>query len=74
MKLKVFFSTLFLLAFSTLSLFAQPGEPCNGNDPDAYCPLDTWVLVLAGVALLFAALHLHRKQAALAGKLQLKKV
>ena len=64
MKLKVFFSTLFLLAFSTLSLFAQPGEPCNGNDPDAYCPLDTWVLVLAGAATLFAVWHLYRKQKA----------
>ena len=64
MRLKVFFSTLFLLAFSALTLFAQPGEPCNGDDPDAYCPLDTWVLVLAGAAMLFAVWHLYRKQKA----------
>ena len=68
MKIKVLFSTLFLLAFTALSVFAQPGEPCNGNDPDAYCPLDTWVIVLAIAATLFAAWHLNRKQKALVVK------
>ncbi len=45
------------------SLFAQD-FPCGGTDPYATCPLDTWVVVLAGAALLFAVLHLYKKQKA----------
>jgi hypothetical protein len=61
--------SFFLL--TSLSVFAQdcsdgPGLP--GDDPDAHpvggngCPLDTWVIVLVAVALLFTVWHLHRKQ------------
>jgi len=44
-------------------LFAQ-GSPCGGTDPDEVCPLDTWVVVLAVAAFVFAAIHLYRKQKA----------
>ncbi|CAN5260793.1 hypothetical protein BH09BAC6_BH09BAC6_13880 [soil metagenome] len=60
--MKVFFGTLTLLLLNVFCLFAQPGEPCGGTDPDAVCPLDTWVFVLAAAALLFTTLHLYRKQ------------
>ena len=54
-----------LIIASPVMLFAQTGagEPCSDNDPlDNSCPLDTWVIVLAFVAVAFAAFHLHRKQ------------
>jgi len=47
---------------NVIVLYAQPGEPCGGTDPDATCPLDTWVIVLAVIATVFAAIHLSRKQ------------
>jgi hypothetical protein len=43
-------------------LYAQPGEPCGGTDPDATCPLDTWVIALAVIAVIFAAMSLIKKQ------------
>jgi hypothetical protein len=47
--------------------FAQDGDgpPCEDSDPiDAGpdCPLDTWVIILVVVALIFATIHLYRKQ------------
>jgi hypothetical protein len=67
MRGKIFFGALLLLVLNTATLFAQggPGEPCQGTDPDATCPLDTWVIVLAVVAVIFAVVHLNRKQKAL---------
>ena len=64
MRIKIFCWTFLLLMFNVVMLYAQPGEPCGGNDDDGTCPspLDTWVLVLAGAALIFAAIHLYRKQ------------
>jgi hypothetical protein len=64
MRVKIFFSALFLLMLSSVLTYAQtsPGGPCAFTDPDNSCPLDTWVIVLAFVAVLFAALHLSRKQ------------
>jgi hypothetical protein len=50
------------MMLNTAALYAQPGEPCGGVDPDATCPLDTWVIVLAFAAVVFAAFHLHRKR------------
>ncbi|WP_428327324.1 hypothetical protein [Mucilaginibacter sp.] len=50
-----------LVLCSPVTLFAQD-LPCDGTDAYSTCPLDSWVIVLAGVALVFAALHLHRKQ------------
>ncbi|MGF7038716.1 hypothetical protein [Mucilaginibacter lappiensis] len=53
----------------TANCFAQTdpgGGLCDGNDggPDG-CPLDTWVIVLVIIAVIFTALHLQRKQKSL---------
>jgi hypothetical protein len=65
MRVKIFLGSLLLLILNTAVLYAQPGEPCGGTDPDATCPLDTWILVLAAIAIIFAAVHLSRKQGSL---------
>jgi hypothetical protein len=62
MRIKIFCGALALLMLNVIVLYAQPGEPCGGTDPDATCPLDTWVIVLAVIATVFAAIHLSRKQ------------
>jgi hypothetical protein len=66
MRSKLFGAALLLFILNASVLFAQtnPGEPCGGTDPDATCPLDTWVIVLAMFAVVFAAWHLYRKQKA----------
>jgi hypothetical protein len=64
MKLKAAFSVLILTLISAIAAHAQ-GLPCGGTDPDATCPLDTWVVVLVVAASLFAAYTLYRRQAAL---------
>ncbi len=43
-------------------VYAQVDNPCDGSDPDASCPLDTWVFVLAGALVIFAVARLYRKQ------------
>jgi uncharacterized membrane protein len=64
MRIKIVFSTLILLMFNGALLYAQdPGEPCSGNDVDnTGCPLDTWVVLLAFVAIAFAARHLYKQK------------
>jgi len=64
MRIKIFFSTLLLLIVNVAFLYAQdPGEPCSGNDVDTVgCPLDTWVVLLAFIAIIFAAWHLNNKR------------
>jgi len=64
MRIKIFCGALLLLMLNVVALYAQPGEPCGGTDPDATCPLDNWVIVLAFAAAIFAVIHLYRKQAA----------
>ena len=50
--------------------FADPGDPgdgfCDGvnGGPDG-CPLDTWVIALVIIALIFTVLHLRKKQKSL---------
>jgi hypothetical protein len=52
---------LFLLP--AISFGQGLGPDCSDTDPiDANCPLDTWVFVLAAVVLVFAVIHLQRKQ------------
>lgn len=67
MKKRIFLTLVFAVTTVT-QLLAGPGDtPCGGNDPDdvVNCtPLDTWVIVLAGVAMIFTFLHLTRKQKA----------
>lgn len=41
--------------------FAQAGGPCGLTDDDGNCPLDTWVVVLAIIGVVFGAVHLYRK-------------
>lgn len=65
MGAKKFWAVLLVLMSNSAFLYAQIGEPCGGTDPDAVCPLDTWVFVLAGAAVLFAVVHLYRKQKSL---------
>jgi hypothetical protein len=62
MRIKIFCGMFLLLMLNVIALYAQPGEPCGGTDPDEMCPLDTWVIVLAIVATAYAAIHLYRKQ------------
>jgi len=67
--MKIFCSALILLMLNVMVGFAQtgttgPGAPCGGTDIDADCPLDTWVIFLAVIAVVFAAIHLHKKQKA----------
>ena len=69
MRVRIFFSSLVLLLLSVLFVNAQtggPGAPCDqtagGTDPDLNCPLDTWVVGLAIVTVIFAAWHIRNKQ------------
>lgn len=76
MKKRISLVLVFLIA-NTVPLFAQfigggsgggggddgPGSaPCGGADIDGGCPLDTWVIILAAIALIFTTLYLYRKQ------------
>jgi hypothetical protein len=61
MRFKVFLASLLLLLLNTGVLYAQISLPCEGNDVDSTCPLDTWVIILAVIAVVFATIHLYRK-------------
>jgi hypothetical protein len=61
--------SLIILSGSILLLpslsFAQGGDlPCGGDDPTSNnpCPLDTWVWILALIAMAFGTIYLHRQQ------------
>jgi hypothetical protein len=62
MRSKIIFSVLILLLINALSTHAQVTLPCGGDDPDAGCPLDTWVVALAIAASFFAAVILYRRK------------
>ncbi|MFB9842357.1 hypothetical protein [Mucilaginibacter ginsenosidivorans] len=62
MKLKAGFCSLVLFLTAIVNAVAQTTVPCDDADPDASCPLDTWVIVLVVVASAFAAYSLYRKQ------------
>jgi hypothetical protein len=66
MKLKVGFGVLFLLLINVVTAYAQLGPPNCGtvDDPDAPCPLDTWVIVLVVAFALFAAYKLQQRKKA----------
>jgi len=65
MWIKISFGVLLLLIINVAVLHAQePSCACGCIDPDATCPLDTWVIVLAAAAFVFATLKLYRKQSA----------
>lgn len=58
---------LLLILLPTLT-FAQGDPPADGCDPYDGCnvPLDTWVMLLALVAVAYGAYRLHSKQRAAA--------
>ena len=68
-KIKVLKTIVITLMFMTIPVMAtfadDPGEPCDQNDPIGICPLDTWVIFLVLIALLFTVLHLRNKQKSL---------
>ena len=59
---KILKAIIAICIVSCPSLLLAQDLPCGGDDPYATCPLDSWVIVLAAVALIFAAVHLYRKQ------------
>jgi len=61
MSRKVRFGLFVLFLISVVNAHAQT-LPCLGDDPDATCPLDTWVIVLVIAATIFAAFRLYRRQ------------
>ena len=63
-KLLVGLATVSILLTDAVTLRAQdPGLPCDGEDPDASCPLDSWVLILVAMTIVFAVfLSLYRKK------------
>ncbi|MDB5135457.1 MAG: hypothetical protein JWP37_2060 [Mucilaginibacter sp.] len=61
MKLKAGLWVFVLLMLSIATAHAQ-GLPCGGDDPDATCPLDTWVIVLVIASSIFVAFRLYRRQ------------
>lgn len=60
MKLKIGFSVFVLLLVSAV-VNAQT-LPCGGEDPDATCPIDTWVVVLVAAASFFAVYTLLKRK------------
>jgi hypothetical protein len=65
MRIRIFYAALLILVINVMTVYAQtdPGEPCDGADPDGgNCPLDTWVVGFVIVATLFTVLHLRHKQ------------
>jgi hypothetical protein len=60
MKKRVILTSLFL-PVNIAALFAQGAPPCDTGDPDLNCPIDTWVVLFAALALIITVIHLHRK-------------
>lgn len=70
-KTNFIYKTIFSLILAGGSIllpaisYAQGGDlPCGGEDPTGStpCPLDTWVWLLAAVAVVFGAMYLQRQQ------------
>lgn len=61
MKFKALAGTLLLTLLSIVTANAQ-GLPCGGDDPDATCPIDTWVILLVAAASAFAAYTLIKRK------------
>jgi hypothetical protein len=60
--IKLFFAIVITgMLLLPLATIAQD-LPCDGNDPYSTCPLDTWVWILAAIAVIFAVFRLYRKK------------
>ncbi|MDB4925617.1 hypothetical protein [Mucilaginibacter sp.] len=66
MKKAIVLTLLFLVTAMTVVAQVDPGTPaCGGGDPDlSDCPLDSWVILLAGCGLIITVLYLNNKQKA----------
>ncbi len=59
------FFTFLLISFVTMAQDCGDGPGLPGQDVDNatnQCPLDTWVIVLVGAALIFTTVQFYRKQ------------
>ena len=65
-KTLILLATFLLLSLATFAQDCTDGPGLPGDDPDAGvpCPLDTWVFVLAAVALIITTFYLYRRQKA----------
>lgn len=73
-RMKKLFLSTFLFFANIAILFADdpgggtPSNPCGGSDIDGPtgtptdCPIDTWIMVFAALALIITILYLHKKQ------------
>lgn len=62
-KIKAGLIVFALLLINIFTVQAQGSGECGDlADPDATCPLDTWVFVLVFAALIFAAFHLYTRR------------
>lgn len=61
MRIKIFCGVSLLLMLNAVAGFGQTSCPCGCSEVDAPCPLDTWIVVMAAIALVFGAMHLYRK-------------
>ena len=53
---------LLLIVSNVFMVLADdPGEPCDLADPIGTCPLDTWTIYLAIIAVVFAVFYLIKK-------------
>ncbi|GAA4324704.1 hypothetical protein GCM10023149_26510 [Mucilaginibacter gynuensis] len=52
---------LFMLAALNLKAADDVPLPCDNSDPDLECPIDTWVLLLAVIVLMFTFIRLARR-------------
>jgi hypothetical protein len=65
MKVKIRFSVFISLLFGAAA-HAQT-LPCGGTDPDATCPIDTWVIVLMAAASFLAVFTLLKRKKDISG-------
>lgn len=62
-KISTFYILLGCLLLIPAASFAQGVPNCTGDDdPYDTCPLDTYVWLLAIIALIFGAVYLYRQQ------------
>lgn len=53
---------LFLVFFGHLTVNAQIGNPCDYQNPDVYCPVDSGVWILLIFALVYGFIRIKRLQ------------
>jgi len=61
MTLKALAGALLLTILSIVTANAQ-GLPCGGDDPDATCPIDSWVIILVAASSIFAIYTLLKRK------------